>query len=67
MQGIANQLPYVFTNSKKTVKSHIPAANTPTRIEVPIGQSINTTTNESKPRLKHGRPIGSKDKIPRKR
>ena len=37
LQGIANQLPNVFTNNKKIVKSHIPAANTPARIEVPVG------------------------------
>ena len=49
------------------VKSHIPAANTPAQIEVPVGQSVNTVANESKPHLKHGRPIGVKDKIPRKR
>ena len=49
------------------MKSHIPAANTPAQIEVPVEQSINTTTNESKPHLKHGRPVGVKDKIPRKR
>ena len=29
LQGIANQLPNVFTDSKRLVKSHIPAANTP--------------------------------------
>ena len=49
------------------MKSHIPAANTPARIEVPVGQLVSTTTNESKPHLKHGRPISVKDKIPRKR
>ena len=67
MQGIANQLPDVFTDNKKIVKSHISATNTLAQIEVPVGQSVNTTTNESKPHLKHGRPIGVKDKIPRKR
>ena len=67
MQGIANQLPDVFTNNKKIVKSHISAANTPARIEVPVGQSVNTAANESKPHLKRGRPIGVKDKIPQKR
>ena len=67
LQSIANQLPDVFTNNKKIVKSHILAANTLARIEVPIGQSINTSTNESKPRLKHGRSVRAKDKIPRKR
>uniref|UniRef100_A0A2N9I6F2 GAG-pre-integrase domain-containing protein n=1 Tax=Fagus sylvatica TaxID=28930 RepID=A0A2N9I6F2_FAGSY len=66
-QGIANQLPDVFTDSKKIVKSHIPAANNPARIEVPEGQLINIAANESKTRLKRGRPVGAKDKIPRKR
>ena len=28
LQGITNQLPDVFTDNKKIVKSHIPAANT---------------------------------------
>nr|XP_016491269.1 PREDICTED: uncharacterized protein LOC107810947 [Nicotiana tabacum] len=40
------------------------AANAPIRIDVPVGQSINA--NESKPRLKRGRLIGSKDENPRK-
>uniref|UniRef100_A0A2N9HZ23 Reverse transcriptase Ty1/copia-type domain-containing protein n=1 Tax=Fagus sylvatica TaxID=28930 RepID=A0A2N9HZ23_FAGSY len=65
--GIANQLPDVFTDSKKIVKSHIPTANNPARIEVPEGQLINIAANESKTRLKRGRPVGAKDKIPRKR
>ena len=67
MQGIANQLPDVFIDNKKIVKSHIPAVNTPARIEVLVGKSVNTTTNESKPHLKRGRPIGVKDKISQKR
>ena len=67
LQRIANQLPDVFTNNKKIVKSHISAANTPAWIEVPVGQSVNTAANESKPHLKRGRPISVKDKIPRKR
>ena len=48
-------------------KSHIPAVNTPAQITVPEGQSGDEIVNESKTRLKHGRPIGSKDKVPRKR
>ena len=44
-------------------KSHVPAANTPTRIDVPEGQMA----NESKKRLKHGRPFGLKDTTPQKR
>jgi hypothetical protein len=67
LQGIANQLPDVFTDSKKIVKSHIPAANNPARIEVPEGQLINIAANESKTCLKRGRPVGAKDKIPQKR
>ena len=61
------QLSDVFIDNKKIVKSHIPVANTPARIEVPVGQLVNTAANESKPHLKRGRPIGVKDKIPRKR
>lgn len=67
LQSIANQLPDAFTDNKKIIKSHIPASNTPTKIEVPVGQLTNTTSNESKARLKRGRPIGANDKIPRKR
>ena len=48
-------------------KSYIPAVNTPARIEIPKGQSENEVTNESKTRLKCGRPIGFKDKKSRKR
>ena len=65
MQGIANQLLDVFTDNKKIVKSHILVANTSARIEVPVGQLVNTAANESKPHLKRGRPIGVKNKIPR--
>jgi hypothetical protein len=56
-----------FIDNKKIVKFHIPAANTSVKTEVPIGQSINTVANESKARLKRGKPIGVKDKIPWKR
>ena len=63
LQGIANQLPDVFIDNKKIVKSHISAANTLAQIEVPIGQSVNIAANELKPHMKRGRPIGVKDKI----
>ncbi|WJZ98775.1 hypothetical protein VitviT2T_017282 [Vitis vinifera] len=63
LQNLANQLPDAFIDTKKVTKSHIPAANTPARIDVPVGQ----LTNESKIRLKRGRPVGSKDVTPRKR
>ena len=63
LQGIANQLPDVFINNKKIVKSHILVANTLVRIEVLVGQSVNIATNKSKPHLKRGRLVGVKDKI----
>ena len=46
---------------------HILATNTPARIIVPEGQSRDVIANESKARLKRGRPISSKDKNFRKR
>jgi hypothetical protein len=67
LQGIANQLPDVFIDNKKIVKSHIPTANIPARIEVSEGKLINIIANESKAHLNHGRPVGAKDKIPRKK
>ena len=63
LHNLANQLPDAFVDAKKVTKSHIPAASAPTRINVPEGQ----LTNESKIRLKCGRPIGSKYVSPRKR
>ncbi|MCF7184014.1 hypothetical protein L3H42_10985, partial [Corynebacterium sp. MC-13] len=65
LQGLANQLPDAFTDPKKVTKSHIPAVNAPIKLDVPVGQI--TKANESKPPLKRGRPIGSKDKNHRKR
>ena len=65
MQNIANQLPDAFTNPERVTKSHMPAANAPIQIDVLEGQLINA--NESKPCLKCGRALGSKDKNPRKR
>ena len=63
LQGVANQLPDIFIDNKKIVKSHIPTTNTSAQIEVHIGQSVNTTVNKSKPHLKHGRLVNVKDKI----
>ena len=67
LQDLANQLPDAFTDPNKVIKSHIPAVNTPAHIEIPIGDSGNAIASTSKPRLKRGRPIGSKDSFPRKR
>ena len=63
LQNLANQLPDTFIDIKKVTKSHIPTTNTPTRINVSVGQ----LTNESKIRLKRCRPIDSNDVTPRKR
>ena len=65
LQGLANQLPDAFTDPKRVTKSHIPAVNAPVKVDVPTGQAFQA--NESKPQFKRGRPIGSKDKNPRKR
>ena len=67
LQAIANQLPDAFTNTKRVTKSYIPAANAHARIEIPEIKPEGKDTHESKTRQKHGRPIGSKDKNPRKR
>ncbi|KAK2436707.1 putative mitochondrial protein [Trifolium repens] len=63
LQSLANQLPNAFTDPKGVTKSYIPAANAPIKIDIPVGKSI--IANESQPRLKRGRPVGSKDKNPR--
>ena len=60
-------MPDAFIDSTKITKSHISAANIPARIEIPTEKLQSSMTNEPKPRLKRGRPIGSKDTIPRKR
>ncbi|KAM2191612.1 hypothetical protein ACFX1Q_027398 [Malus domestica] len=39
LQSIANQMPHAFNDAMKVIKSHIPAANAPTRIDVPVGQN----------------------------
>nr|GFA34842.1 putative copia-like polyprotein [Tanacetum cinerariifolium] len=66
-QEIANQLPDAFTNTKRVTKSYIPAVNAPAQVEIPDVKSDDKVTQESKAHLKHGRPVGSKDKNPRKR
>ena len=63
LQNIANQLLDSFIDTRKVTKLHIPIANALTRINVPEGQ----LANESKIRLKRGRPICLKDITPRKR
>ena len=63
LHNLANLLLDAFVDVKKVTKSHIPAVNALAWIEIPEEQKA----NESKTRLKHGRPIGSKDIAPQKR
>ena len=63
LQSIANQLPDAFTNTKCGIKSHIPATNAPTRIDLPTKNPQNNNSTISK---KRGRPLGAKDLKPRK-
>nr|GEV61198.1 putative copia-like polyprotein [Tanacetum cinerariifolium] len=65
LQGLANQLPDVFIDLKRITKSHIPAANALVKIDV-LKEHLEIA-NESKARLKRGRPIGSKVKNPQKK
>ena len=62
---VANQMPDAFADTKKVIKSYIPIANAPSKIEIPIQQVA--TINESALRQKHGKPIGLKDKNHHKR
>ena len=65
---ISSQLPDAFIDTAKVTKSYISAANTPVRINIPIGKTSIIAANESSmTRLKRGQPLGSKDLIPRKR
>ena len=64
LQAIANRLPDAFNDAIKVTKSHIPAVNALARIAVIEGQA---KMDENPIQLKRGRPIGSKDTVPRKR
>ncbi|KAM0990114.1 hypothetical protein ACFX2C_008676 [Malus domestica] len=67
LQGIANQMPDAFNDASKVIKSHIPAAKAPARIDVHVGQNKMAVNDSSNACLKRGRPPGSKDSAPRKR
>ncbi|KAJ0694724.1 putative RNA-directed DNA polymerase [Helianthus annuus] len=58
LQRIVNELPDAFTDTNRVTKSHVPGSNAPARIEV-IPEAITI-------QRKRGRPIGFKDKNPRK-
>ena len=63
LQYLASNPLYAFTDHKGVIKSRIPAINTPQRVEVPKGSSISIDAPQ---RHKGVRPIGEKDKNPRK-
>ena len=54
LHDLADQLPDAFTYPNKVLKSHIPAVNASSHIEIPIGDSGNAIASTSKPRLKRG-------------
>ncbi|KAM1714343.1 hypothetical protein ACFX12_024963 [Malus domestica] len=60
-------MPNAFNDVMKVTKSHIPAANAPARIDVPVGQNKVAANDSSSARLKRSRPPGSKDSASRKR
>ncbi|KAM1400641.1 hypothetical protein ACFX2F_027896 [Malus domestica] len=60
-------MPDAFNDAMKVTKSHIPAANAPTIIDVPVGQNKVVGNDSSGARLKRGRPSGLKDSAYRKR
>jgi hypothetical protein len=62
---LANNLPDAFTDLKRVTKSHIPAVNASEKNSAQERQPF--IANESKPLIKHGRPLGSKDKNPREK
>ena len=64
MQEIANRLLNAFNDATKVTKSHVPTVNTPACIHVP--EEYEKKDNNA-PRLKCGRPLGSKDVVSRKK
>ena len=57
-----------FTNATKVTKSHIPVVNVPAWVIVPEERSKQIITKElSTVRKKRGRPLGSKDTVPRRK
>ena len=60
-------MPDAFNDATKVMKSHILAANVPTRINVPVGQNNMATNDLFVARLKRGRPSDSKGSVIRKK
>ena len=67
MQRYANQMPDAFNDATKVIKSHMLAANVPTRINVPVRQNNMAANDLSVTRLKRGRSSDSKGSVLRKK
>jgi len=63
--SLAKQLPDLFVDTKKVIKSYVPAKNTPAKIDILVGQF--TKACEYQISQKRGRPVGVKDSVPRKK
>jgi len=46
LQILANKLPDAIKDSKKVTKSHVPTANAPIKVGIPVGQT-NYNTHEA--------------------
>ena len=64
MQEITNRLSDAFNDATKVIKFYVPVVNTLTRIHVPEEHEEN---DNNAPRLKRGRPLGSRDVALRKK
>ncbi|CAM6105430.1 unnamed protein product [Calypogeia fissa] len=62
LHQIMQKLPDAFTDAAAVTRSHVEAANAPSRI-----LPSSTPATEAAPKLKRGRPPGSKDQQPRQR
>ena len=70
LQRIANELPEAFTNTKEIIKSHIPAVNTPKRIEIPFEEDNlkefwNLASRATNARKRGSEPVARVQKKPR--
>ena len=62
LHKIVEELPDAFVDTSQVTRSHIPAARASACIEL-----SSEPASTSQPRSKRGRPLGSKDKQPRRR
>ena len=67
LQNTVHLLPDKFTDNPKVVRSHVPAVNTPARIDIPQDGCNPPAAGMTEPRKKRGRPPGSKKILPKKR